>query len=247
MPTDLELLAIEIDTLWATDDRGRLVKSRGSNGRTAPHLVIAVSNNGQIAAVGSAVSDGLAAELQAAVAGEATLPPATPPACIARCEQLLTDSLGPVEVSSGPSYFVPPTTAFDSEAAVHRSVDGNTDALRNHWPQGSSWSVEDWTQLLDGSFGPWAVATIGGRVIAICHSARLTDRGAEAGVWTDPEFRGQGHGAAATAAWAALLAPSGRHLFYSTSADNLSSQRVAARLNLRPIGWMWRLSGPPTA
>ena len=81
-----------------------------------------------------------------------------------------------------------------------------------------------------------------GRVVAICHSARLTDRGAEAGLWTAVEYRGRGLGAAVTAAWSTLFDRSERHLFYSTSADNLSSQNVARRLALRRIGWMWQLS-----
>jgi hypothetical protein len=44
--------------------------------------------------------------------------------------------------------------------------------------------------------------------------------------------------------WADLLRPTGRVLFYSTDAANLSSQRVAERLRLRPIGWTWRLRAP---
>ena len=247
MATDLELLEIEIETLWATDDRGRLVKSRGWQGRTAPHLVIAVCNDGQIAAIGSVVPDALAVELEAAVAGGSPLPPATPPTSIARCEQLLRDSLGPVELSSGPSYVIPPSTAFESAAEMHRSDGASTEALRNYVVNRAAWSAEEWNLLLDGIYDPWAVASIGERVIAICHTARLADRGSEAGVWTDPDFRGQGHAAAVTAAWASLLAPSGRHLFYSTSADNRSSQRVAARLGLRVIGWMWKFSGRQTA
>ncbi len=248
MATDPELLEIEIETLWATDHRGRLVKSRGWNGRTAPHLVIAASNDGQIAAIGSDVADALAVELQAAVSGGSPSPdPATAPASIARCEQLLRDSLGPVELSAGPSYVIPLATAFESPAEVQRSDGDESEALRGQNPEAANWSPDEWRLLLDGAFGPWAVATVGKQIISICHCARLTDRGAEAGVWTDPDFRGQGHAAAVTAAWASLLAPSGRHLFYSTSATNLSSQRVAARLNLHLIGWMWQLSDPRTA
>ncbi|MFF3665559.1 GNAT family protein [Microtetraspora malaysiensis] len=48
--------------------------------------------------------------------------------------------------------------------------------------------------------------------------------------------------AATTAAWADLLSADCPHLFYSTSADNLSSQRVAGRLGLRAIGWLWKLT-----
>jgi RimJ/RimL family protein N-acetyltransferase len=193
------------------------------------------------------VPDDLAVELQAAVAnGPATADPATPPASIARCEQLLGDSLGRVVLSASPAYVIPPGTAFFQPAArIVRSDGEETETLRGQNPKGANWSPDEWQQLLNGDFGPWAVAMVGKQIISICHSAaRLTDRGAEAGVWTDPDFRGRGHAAAVTAAWASLLAPSGRHLFYSHSSTNLSSQRVAARLGLRPIGWRWQLSSP---
>jgi RimJ/RimL family protein N-acetyltransferase len=83
-------------------------------------------------------------------------------------------------------------------------------------------------------------------VTSICHTpGPLAARAAECGVWTRPECRGHGHAAATAAAWAEILRPSGRTLFYSTDADNRSSQRVASRLGLRPIGWTWRLAPPP--
>ena len=99
--------------------------------------------------------------------------------------------------------------------------------------------------LLDGVLGPWAMARIDGRIVSICHCARLADKGAEAGVWTDPDFRGRGHAAAVVAEWASLLAPTGRHLFYSTFRENRSSQRVAARLGARQIGCLWEISRKP--
>lgn len=79
------------------------------------------------------------------------------------------------------------------------------------------------------------------RVISICHMPVSNAAAAEAGTWTHPEFRGRGHASATTAEWAALQRPSGRLLFYSTSFTNRSSQSVAARLNLRPIGYLWQL------
>jgi RimJ/RimL family protein N-acetyltransferase len=240
--TDRELLEIEIDTLWLRDDRDRLIRDGGQNARAAPHLVIATTSGGLIVAVGSEVPEPLAVQLRRAAASEAPLAdPALAPLPLARCEQLLRDPLGPVEISSGPSYVIPPSIAFAPSSEILRSDGENPTALRDKNPE-LTWTREEWEQLLDGEFGPWVIAKIEGRVVAVCHCARLTGRGAEAGVWTDPDFRGKGHAAAVTAAWASLLARSGRLLFYSTSATNVSSQRVAARLNLRPIGWLWQIS-----
>jgi len=40
----------------------------------------------------------------------------------------------------------------------------------------------------------------------------MTDRAAECGVWTDTDFRGHGHAAAVTAAWATMLEPTDRYV-----------------------------------
>ncbi len=155
---------------------------------------------------------------------------------------MLTRAVGAVEPQSGPCYVVPPGTSFESEAALLRSDDEHKERLHAQDLERLDWTAEEWRQLIAGDLGQWAFVMNGDRVVSMCHTARLTERGAEAGTWTDPDYRGQGHAAAATAAWASLFPPSGRHLFYSTSADNVSSQRVAERLGLPLIGWMWQLS-----
>lgn len=231
--SDLELLQIEID-IWATDDR---LRAHG------PDLVVASSSVGSAAMVGPAVPDDLAATLVTAVTGEP--PPRnlnSPPTILEHCRQLLVARLGPIELrpSSGPSYLIPETVAFQSEAALVRSDESNVAALRGANP--GNWGAQEWHDLLDGQLGPWVMATRSGQVISICHTPASSARAAEAGTWTRPEFRGQGHAAATTAAWAALMRPTGRVLFYSTSRTNVSSQRVAARLALRPIGWLWQLA-----
>ncbi|TML85705.1 MAG: GNAT family N-acetyltransferase [Actinobacteria bacterium] len=65
--------------------------------------------------------------------------------------------------------------------------------------------------------------------------------GAEAGLWTYPAYRGNGFGAHTTARWANLITDGGRTAFYSTSSENLSSQRVAERLGVPVFAWWWRL------
>jgi RimJ/RimL family protein N-acetyltransferase len=124
-----------------------------------------------------------------------------------------------------------------------RSDGGNEESLRKANP--GNWHPVEWDELLEGRLGPWAMAMDGERVVSICHTpGPLTGRTAECGVWTAPAYRGRGYGAAVTAEWAAIVRPSGRYLFYSTDAENLSSQRLTRRLGLRPLGWTWRLARP---
>jgi hypothetical protein len=237
LPTDLQLLELEIETQWPSSNTKRLI------GERAPLMVLGVTAQGWTSAYGTDVSDPLGAKLDAAVAANPpTSVPRDQPESLARCRELLKRLAGAAEISGGPSYLIQPSTRFGPSGRIVRSTDGETalletqDCLRLNWP------ADEWDHLLRGALGPWAMAVVDDEVASICHSARLTDRGAEAGVWTAPDFRGRGLAASATAAWAGLLEGTGRHLFYSTLAGNLSSQRVAQRLRLQPIGWMWKIT-----
>ncbi|MFI0257896.1 GNAT family N-acetyltransferase [Streptomyces sp. NPDC017056] len=232
---EAELLRTEIETNWPPDARGRL---RGPH-----HAVLGVTADGRrrTLAAGAHLPDALAAELAAAGAAADALP---------RVQRLLAASLGPVHTASGPSYLVlPDRIRFAPTAPVVRS-DGPPaaiDALRTANP--GNWGTDEWHDLLDGTLGPWAMALAPGgghpsHVVSICHTPCRSDRGAEAGTWTRPGHRGRGHAATVTAAWARLMSPGTRHLFYSTTAANHSSQHVAARLGLRPLGTLWKVSPP---
>lgn len=232
---DLDLIGIEMETLWDFDESGRLLD--------AHHVVVGATAEGLVAAVGADLPDALARRLEQLLA-EATEhhEPGRPPASILRCREVLESAGERVQLSSGPSYLVPPTVRCTGTAEIIRSDSADARSLRGANPE--SWTDTEWTDLLDGRLGPWAIATQGGRVIARCVTPVSSQHGAEAGVWTHPDFRGQGHAATVTAHWASLFSPGSRRLFYSTSAENLSSQRVAARLDLQAIGWLWKLSRP---
>ena len=152
----------------------------------------------------------------------------------------MLSSRGAVEVTSGPSFVVEDSPAEVESVVIHRSDQSWPARLRDARPQ-SVWEPDDWNDLLDGRYGPWAVIINNGEVVAVCHTARSVPNAVEAGVWTHPDHRRQGNAAAVTAAWGAIVAGHDRHAFYSTSAENIASQHVARRLGFRPIGWMWKL------
>ena len=159
-----------------------------------------------------------------------------------RCRRIL-ESGRAIEQHAGPSYVFPDALPPNSEVRVERSDRSGRDGLRGANP--GNWEPVEWDELLDGWLGPWTMVLDGDRAVSICHTPRpLTARAAECGVWTQPGARGRGYAAATAAVWAELLRPTGRVLFYSTDAANRSSQRVAERLGLRPIGWTWRRRAP---
>ena len=229
-PSDLELLEIKMDLLWGSD--------------AGPELVLARARHGVRARISKRVRPEVARTLVAEI--EDGAPPGedfgTPPPQLERCRVVLEDALGAavrLAPGSGPSYLIEPGVSFRTTAELIRSDSGDPMQLRAANP--GNWGADEWQDLLDGRLGPWVMAMHGERVISICHTPVANASAADAGVWTHPDFRGQGHAAAVTAEWAALMRASGKLLFYSTSRTNRSSQRVAARLGLRRIGYLWQL------
>jgi predicted GNAT family acetyltransferase len=230
-PHDLELLRLRAGA--SLDQHGRIIGCYG--------VTIAACDDGQALWIGAEVPDAIASELTVAFDRAAPAShPAEPPPALDLCAAILAPTAGTLQRTAGPSYLIPPDTRFASDVTIERSDGSNLERLRAANP--GNWHPIEWEELLDGRFGPWAIATDGDRVVSICHTpGPLTDRSAECGVWTAPPFRGRGFAAAVTSAWIALARSPQRTLFYSTDADNLSSQRVAQRLHLRNLGWTWSL------
>jgi len=230
--SDLKLL--EIQAKMGLDEHGRIP------GKWC--VKVTAAHKGHQLFLGSALSQPLANALRTTFDATSHGPdPTTASLALRQCEQILNDANGPVSCTSGPSYLVSTDTHATSSAKLVLSQSQQLETVRQNNP--GNWLPQEWDELINGRLGPWAMATIGKRVVSICHTPKkMTDDAAECGVWTDPDFRGQGHAAATTAAWASILKPTRRHLFYSTDAKNRSSQSVAARLKLRPIGSVWVLS-----
>ncbi|MBM7785458.1 GNAT family N-acetyltransferase [Tenggerimyces flavus] len=219
-----ELIALEMETLWGSDARGRVLP--------AHHLVAGVTADAVVVRYGSSVPDELVARLGALTPDPTNIAP-----FLAQCQQLLDSRYGSTVLNSGPGYLIPEGLTYESDADF---VDSR--APRS-LPCPDTWPSDEWQELLAGNLGPWAVAvTDDDRVAAVAHMPASNERAAEIGIETHPDFRGRGLAAATTARWAEVA--KGRTLFYSTSADNRSSQRVAERLGLEQLGWLWKLSHP---
>lgn len=154
---------------------------------------------------------------------------------------LVIDRFAPtldLDYRAGPVYAIPPSLPLDPSVHIERDLERLADANPGNW------HPVEWRELLDGKLGPVTIATVDDRVASICHTPYAPTRDiAEAGVWTHADFRGRGLASATVAAWSHIDFGA-RHLFYSTTHDNLSSQRVAARLSLPLLGWTHRLESP---
>jgi hypothetical protein len=183
---DLQLLAIEMDLLWGAQAR--------------PELVLACAREGVRVRLGKHVPPELARALVAEIDGvQPVVDSNTPPPQLERWRILLEDALGAavrLTPGSGPSYVIHPDVSFRTSAELVRSDANDLAALRGANP--GNWGADEWHRLLEGHLGPWVMARHGERILSICHTPASNARAAEAGVWTDPEFRGHGHAAATT-------------------------------------------------
>ena len=232
MLTDLELF--QLVARMSYDRAGRIRDSDG--------VTVASASDGALLFVGSKVPDPVAQELRAAFEGQpAGGDPGLEPIALRHCKEILERRVGPMSQRCGPYFVIPPECAVVSEAQIETSLGEVPELLRAARPE--NWESQEWDDLLASKLhGPWAMAVEDERVVSICHTPiAMSAEAAECGAWTDPDWRGRGYAAATVAAWASILHPTGRELFYSTDAENVSSQRVAERLGLRLIGWTWNL------
>lgn len=126
----------------------------------------------------------------------------------------------------GPCYLVPEVTVPDIQVVLITREQGS------EWLRGGfEWLVQeiDYAQ-------PCAALIHENKAVSICRSVRITSEAHEAGLETLEAFRGKGYAAAVVAGWAAEVRRLKSLPLYSTSWENLSSQRVAQKLALEFYG-----------
>lgn len=222
---DLELMRLRLNVLYTYDVEGRVLLTNEpieSARLPGPDLSLAISDGQSIIRGGAGLPQELVDRL-GAIRADQLLPSGTA-AYIEAIERELIP-FGKWSRQGGPAYRFPRVPDF-SEHPVEI-----TQQTRSVLIGKKQWLYDE--------YNLWGTAFMvirDGIAVATCFSSRIDDRSAEAGVWTDPGYRGQGLAGFVTQSWAAAVFASGRIPFYSTSFDNTASQAVARKLGLVQIG-----------
>jgi hypothetical protein len=233
------LLEIQVETLFVTSRAGRILHCAAPDQAPAPRLHLAIGAGGAIVRLRDDVAPTIAREVEALAAREfpVTLASARP-----RFSEEYRQLLGVGEPLTdhhfGVVHELPHQTQWNGDVTLisHGTPQGETliaKIARDGMPQDL---VEAGFVDLSHFWEPWCFATVDKKIASLAFAVRLGAQGAELGVNTLPAYRGRGLAAAATAGWSRLPGLQMRPLFYATHRDNLSSQRVIARLGLPFLG-----------
>jgi hypothetical protein len=227
-------------TLFTHDAAGRIVRVNEPDGPAAPRLYVLWDGAAWLWRLRDDLPAALVSRLAALRAGHAvptdleTLPGVTAELCAALSEHapVTGEIVGDFEYRF-PDDRDPRGGAFAAGGDRAAEVAGagavvavtadNADVLARWLPAWRSYA---------SSGLPMTAVLVDGAAAAVCASVRFPGDATEAGVETHPAFRGRGHAATATAAWARAVRARGILPLYGTSWRNLASQRVAAKLGL---------------
>jgi len=133
----------------------------------------------------------------------------------------LLESFAPISREYGGPAFVLPELPYS---------DGNIARVLSHEDRALLSPHFDWLIAKFETAEPVAGVIEDGAVVSICRCARNRTAAVEAGIETAPEYRGRGFAKHAAARWASAIRARNMIPLYSTSWDNIASQRIAAAL-----------------
>ena len=227
MPSDLDIMKRHVQALFTHDDRGRLRLVNEPDGAEAPRFFLGRTAEGHIWRFRFNLPEGLAEQLEAVCLEEPAAGGLRPePAHFDEYLSLLETHSPVRKFWMGPAYHFPDRVVRTSREAVTVNSE-NTDVL--------SAGFEEWIPDVPHR-RPFMAILHEGRAVSICCSVRITSESHEAGVETLGAYRGRGYAANAVAQWANEVRNMGRTPLYSTSWENVPSQRVAKRLGLLQYG-----------
>jgi hypothetical protein len=225
--TPLALADLHLDLLYERDAAGLLLRSRDpAVAAPAFHLVRTVDGNRWL--VSAALSERQRARLQEALSREPVVASleSRPPVPSGIRALLARERPNWVE-QRGPAFLFPDPLPL---------ISGPGELLRDCRSAPTVLELS-WIRAVPPSAHPLAVVrNSSGEIVSVCHSARVTESGAEAGVETAPGYRGSGFAGAVVLVWATAVITGGKLPLYSTHWANHASLAVARKLGLAQYG-----------
>lgn len=228
MPSDGELMDIQVETLFVHDQNGRLLYINEPDGEKplAPRFFLGRTRMGNIRRFRYDLPDRVVRRLDDLFALEPIAADLRdPPVHFEGYKDILQAHAEVQNVWAGPAYQFP--DEVKSPPHLVRINESNAEILRDGFP--------DMIAEVEVS-QPFMAVVEKGQAVSVCHSVRLSSQACEAGVDTLEGYRGRGHATAVVAGWAVAVRELGRIPLYSTSWENVASQGVTRKLDLMMYG-----------
>ena len=234
--TDEQLMRIHVATLFNCDSDSRILSLRRPWSRPGgpPRFFMGRTHGNNVWLFRHDIPDDLTHELEVLCLSEPSAKHLMRPPGIATAIRAALQTRGPITREyRGPAYLIPEGTQEPTDAALITKERGRM------LEAGFSWMLPHLTADVD--IGPVTAAVVNGSAVSICYCARLSPLGAEAGVETLEAVRGRGYATAAVAAWATAMRRRELLPLYSTSWENVASQRVAEKVGAVCYGEDWEI------
>ncbi|MFM1654181.1 GNAT family N-acetyltransferase [Brevibacillus sp. B_LB10_24] len=224
LQSDHELMETQVNVLFKHNEVGRMTTINESSAGSAPRFFLGITKQGNVVRYHETLDEGVINELEQFVEKASWLD-APNQVNMAEIIQVLSKDRPLDRVYLGPAYVFPDLRGRSTQAV--RITHKNIELLRQYFSD----FVDDVTH------GQPVFAIVQNQVaVSLCCSARNSSIAAEASLHTARDFRGNGYGMEVSTAWAAEIQNQGRIALYSTAWNNLASQAVAKKLNLRQYG-----------
>ena len=222
MIDDLELMEIHVETLFTRDVEGRLRYVNEPGDTPAPRFFLGRTKEGNVWRFRYDLSEEEVEKLDGLASSE-PIPTDLQenPINLADLENVLGTHSKVGKVWMGPAYRFP-------DDIVHPT---NVVEITNKNRELLSFGFKDMVPNLELN-GPCMAVVEDRKAVSLCCSARVSSQADEAGVETLEGYRGRGYAANVVAGWGMAVRDLDRIPLYSTSWDNLGSQRVTRKLGL---------------
>jgi len=224
--TDFDLMQMQTEALFVHDANGKLLRINEPDPTSpAPHFFLGRTAAGNLWRVRCDLPVEIAAEFEQLASREPISSDLSQPPHFAIDYLELLKPYAPLPtINAGPAYYVP---KVEMPRDVVTITTDNISLVQTHF----SWLFET---LAD--YAPVVVAVEDGKAVAVCFCSRIIPRVAEAGVYTEANYRGHGYATKVAQGWAAAVHSTGRQPLYSTSWSNYASRAIARRLGAVQYG-----------